>query len=183
MSDINLVNAVINYTAKVKEALDTRTAPDSFKLEGLSLVDVLLRASEETGLQIDVLVDHMVQEFQNGAIELGISNGGILASAIVPKYIELTGSVIDVQAANHFGLTVTEETFLEIENPPAAGRVIDFFLHLKRGGSSIVNWWPNIRWENGKAPRLSSSDTDLLRFISIDGGENWIGIFTGDSLK
>ena len=44
------------------------------------------------------------------------------------------------------------------------------------GGAYTMTWFATIAWENHVLPTLNSTNTDVLRFISIDGGVNWFGM-------
>ena len=47
-----------------------------------------------------------------------------------------------------------------------------FYLVIKNGELSTFIWPDNVKWSNGLEPYLSSG-IDILKFYTIDGGENW----------
>ena len=55
-------------------------------------------------------------------------------------------------------------------------------LELTNGGNFTVNWWKNIKWDNGKAPELTKDGTDILGFYTHDG-VNWRGVYMSKDIK
>lgn len=51
-------------------------------------------------------------------------------------------------------------------------------LELTNGGAYTVTWDSAIKWPGGVAPTLSSSGTDVIQFVSSDGGLNIRGILS-----
>lgn len=119
----------------------------------------------------------------NGAIT-GADN---TVSAINLKdYGEVTNAIgsigggaqtIDLTLGNSVSATVdTSETTFTFSNPTASDELCGFTLILINGGSQTVNWPGSVDWEGATAPTLTASGTDVLVFITIDGGTIWHGM-------
>lgn len=174
---------------RVVQALASRAASDSEKLEGKTLdeitSDILAQAALYTDGEVIDLVEGnaLIAAIDEAVIAAGLPAGGEVAVAIVEKMIALTGTAIDVRAANHFRKTIAGATAFTVENLPEADRVVTFTLHLVNGGSAVVDFWPNIKWSEGKKPTLMASGRDVLAFTSYDGGVNWDGYQIGVDMK
>jgi hypothetical protein len=86
-----------------------------------------------------------------------------------------TTTTVDLSMGCYFKLNVTGPVTLDllsysIEGPFAS----KFTMEIINGGTDIT-WWPGARWEGGVAPVLSSN-TDIIEFITTDGGASTIGI-------
>jgi hypothetical protein len=72
---------------------------------------------------------------------------------------------------------VTGNTTFQFTNPPAAG-AFGFIVELINGGSATITWPAAVKWPSGVAPVLTPSGTDVLVFITRDGGATWRGVLT-----
>ena len=79
--------------------------------------------------------------------------------------------IIDPSLADNFSLDcINTEYEIDISNIDASS--VTFSLVVK-GGENVTFVWPdNVRWSNSMEPLLSSG-IDILKFYTIDGGENW----------
>ena len=76
---------------------------------------------------------------------------------------------------NVSGIYATTFTF---SNVPSTG-VSSLTLILTDGGSQTVNWPASVTWGGGTAPTLTASGTDVLTFITTDGGTTFYGMTGG----
>ncbi len=83
---------------------------------------------------------------------------------------------IDLQAGNFVSATVTGNTTWVFSNPLPSPGACGFILELTNGGSATITWPTSVRWPNGEVPALTPSGTDMLVFITDDGGTNWRGV-------
>lgn len=83
---------------------------------------------------------------------------------------------INLRLGNSVSATVdTSPTTFTISNPSASGNNSGFTLLLNNGSSQTVTWPVSVKWPGGFAPLLSSTGTDILVFLTFDGGVTWHG--------
>jgi len=85
-------------------------------------------------------------------------------------------TTIDLTLGNYVIANTTGITTWTFANPVPPPNACGFILELANGGSSTQNWPSGTRWPAGTAPALTSSGTDVLTFITDDGGVNWRGV-------
>ena len=67
-------------------------------------------------------------------------------------------------------------------NPTASDELCGFVLKLVNGGSATQTWPGTVDWPAATAPTLTTSGTDVLVFITCDGGTIWYGFTAGLAL-
>lgn len=85
---------------------------------------------------------------------------------------------IDLFYGNAFDLTLTANctlTFTGYAGGTGTKGSFDLLLRQDATGSRTVTWPNDIRWAGGSAPTLSTTGSDLIRFVSFDQGASWIG--------
>ena len=87
-----------------------------------------------------------------------------------------SGTTIDLTLGNYVIANTGFTTNWTFSNPVPPPNACGFILELKNGGSKTQNWPATGRWPGGIAPALTSSGTDILVFITDDGGVNWRGV-------
>ena len=91
---------------------------------------------------------------------------------------------IDLENGNVISATVdTSTNTFTFSNPTASANGCSFTLILTNGGSQTVNWPSSVDWAGGTAPSLTSSGTDILTFLTIDGGTIWHGFLASSDSK
>ena len=94
-----------------------------------------------------------------------------------------TGSkTIDLTAGNSVTATTTGATTWTFSNPTASDELCGFVLKLVNGGSATQTWPASVDWPSATAPTLTTSGTDVLVFITCDGGTTWYGFTAGLAL-
>jgi hypothetical protein len=89
----------------------------------------------------------------------------------------VSGSVdINLLNGNYISATVTGSVTWSFTNPLASPNACGFILELTNGGSQTIIWPTSIRWPRGTAPELTIDGTDVLVFVTDDGGTNWRGL-------
>jgi hypothetical protein len=99
----------------------------------------------------------------------------------IPQYSELVNALGNVTGATTINLqsggvvtaTATGASTWTITNPGASGKASTFVLILANGGAFTQTWPSGTKWPGGAAPTLSSSGTDILTFLTVNGGANW----------
>lgn len=117
----------------------------------------------------------------------GMTYDGTNFTSQIKKYTEYTttdsavttNKAIDLSTGNIFNFTLTGTTAFTITNLPASGVAFSFMVILKQGGSgSYSATWPAaVKFPGGSAPTLTTTagKTDILNFITVDGGTNIFG--------
>ena len=94
-----------------------------------------------------------------------------------------TGSkTIDLTLGNSVTATTTGATTWTFSNPTASDELCGFSLKLVNGGSATQTWPASVDWPAATAPILTTSGTDVLVFITCDGGTTWYGFVAGLAL-
>ena len=92
-------------------------------------------------------------------------------------------NVIDLNKGNLYLKTIAENTTLSVINITTIQNTVNtFILELTNGGNFTVSWWENIKWDEGKTPKLTKDGTDILGFYTHDG-VNWRGIYMSKDIK
>ena len=89
---------------------------------------------------------------------------------------------IDCETLNVFALTTGQNTTFVFSNPPASGTAYGFTLKLTAGGGHTITYPGSVDFAGGTAPDApASGETDVLVFITVDGGTNWYGALAIDA--
>jgi hypothetical protein len=120
-----------------------------------------------------------------------VTGGDQTVSAINLKdYGEITNALgnvtgatsIDLTDGNSVTATVTGAVTWTFSNPTASDELCGFTLKLVDGGSAAQTWPASVDWPSATAPTLTASGTDVLVFITCDGGTTWYGFVAGLAL-
>ena len=120
-----------------------------------------------------------------------ITGANQTVSAINLKdYGEITNAIgnatgaktIDLTLGNSVTATTTGATTWTFSNPTASDELCGFSLKLINGGSATQTWPTTVDWPAATAPTLTASGTDVLVFITCDGGTTWYGFTAGLAL-
>jgi hypothetical protein len=102
-----------------------------------------------------------------------ITNYGITSNVLG----SVSGSTtIDLTRGNYVFATATGIITWTFSNAVSSPNACGFILELVNGGSFTQNWPVGTRWPSGFAPALTASGTDILTFLTDDGGVNWRGV-------
>jgi hypothetical protein len=87
----------------------------------------------------------------------------------------LGSGIVDCTLGNYFVRTLSGSETITFINPPASGNTYGLVLEIINGGAGPVTWANNPKWPCGAAPTLTTgaSNTDVLVFITRDGGTTW----------
>jgi len=112
----------------------------------------------------------------------GTIGADFLATSYQEKQVALSGTspTVDCALGNIFTLTTSGVTaFGAVSNVPTTGTAYSFTLVITAGGAHTVNYTglgTNVYFSNGLAPPSPlSGDTDVLVFMTFDGGTTWYG--------
>ena len=90
---------------------------------------------------------------------------------------------LNLETANNFEITLTDNCTFTFSNPPATGKAGSFTLILKQDGtgSRTTTWPASVDWAGGTAPTLSSgaTDVDILTFMTNRWRNNLVWLLRG----
>ena len=89
---------------------------------------------------------------------------------------------IDLTLGNSVTATTTGATTWTFSNPTASDELCSFSIKLVNGGAFAQTWPASVDWPAATAPTLTTSGTDVLVFITCDGGTIWYGFVAGLAL-
>jgi len=107
--------------------------------------------------------------------------GGALTGRVDTKTATLSrsdlGSVsgtvtLDLSVAQYFTLTVGGIVTLALSNVPVGTFAIPLFIRMTNAGSNVV-WFSGAKFPSGIQPAWSAAGTDLVAFVTDDGGATW----------
>ena len=113
-----------------------------------------------------------------------------LQRANLLDYSEVTNAIgnatgaktIDLALGNSVTATTTGATTWTFSNPTASDELCSFSIKLVNGGAFAQTWPASVDWPAATAPTLTASGTDVLVFITCDGGTTWYGFVAGLAL-
>jgi len=164
LDGVTATTAELNYvdgvTSAIQTQLDAKAALSNPTLAGLTL-SAELAGADQTVSRVN-LKDY-------GEVTNAIGNA--------------TGNkTIDLTAGNSVTATTTGATTWTFSNPTASDELCGFVLKLVNGGSATQTWPASVDWPSATAPTLTTSGTDVLVFITCDGGTTWYGFTAGLAL-
>jgi len=113
------------------------------------------------------------------------ATGEFIAGSYNETYAALSGTspTVNCHNGNVFALSTTANTTFTFTNPPASGTAFGFTLKLTAGGTHIITWPTSVDWAGGSAPDApASGETNVLVFITYDGGTTWYGFQAGAAM-
>jgi len=124
------------------------------------------------------------------ALTLGTDQSAVFAGdlkglSLQETYVALSGTTpsVDCSAGNVFALSTTGNTTFTFSNPPTSGTGYGFILKLTAGGTHTISWPASVDWAGATAPDApASGETDVLGFLTYDGGTTWYGFLAGDAM-
>ena len=110
-------------------------------------------------------------------------NGGLNENQV---NITDASPVINCATGNLFAITTTgNPVAFTASNVPSSGTAYGFILKLTASGTVTVNYGGlgTIYWAGGTVPDPpASGETDILGFITYDGGTSWYAFLAGDAM-
>lgn len=92
---------------------------------------------------------------------------------------------LDLSNGNVFNVSLNASiTIMTISNIPSSSFAANFTLIFTADGTARgVAWAPSIKWPNGTAPTLTSTNgkRDAFTFVTLDGGTTWLGFVGGQN--
>lgn len=88
--------------------------------------------------------------------------------------LNITATDFEVSMASCFTKLVSANTTFTFSGVPT-DKYAKFTLVLTNGGSKTVTWPANVKWAGGQRPTLTTTGTDVLEFMTPNGGAVWYG--------
>ena len=159
----------------------TSTAAELNILDGVTATAAELNYNDITTLGTSQ-ASKTVTADANGDVALSEE---LKAKSYNETYVSLSAAssvTIDCETGNVFALTTGQNTTLVFSNPPASGTAYGFTLKLTAGGGHSITYPGSVDFAGGTAPDApASGETDVLVFITVDGGTNWYGALAIDA--
>jgi hypothetical protein len=90
----------------------------------------------------------------------------------------------DLATANHFAVTLDQNTTFAFTNPPTSGTSFAFTLIVTQHSTAVTLTWPNtVDWAGGSAPDAAgNNEVQAYGFITRDGGTTYYGFLGGTAI-
>jgi len=112
--------------------------------------------------------------FGNNAIENGMLKGHGVTGVNLSN---TAGSItLNLNAGNYFYHTIDANVTYSFANSAVSGNACGFILEMDGAGDHTITWPGNVKWAAQTAPTLTSGQTDILVFLTRNGGTVWRGI-------
>ena len=90
----------------------------------------------------------------------------------------------DLSTANHFAVTMDQNTTFAFTNPPTSGTSFAFTLIVTQHSTAVTLTWPgSVDWAGGSAPDAAgNNEVQAYGFITRDGGTTYYGFLGGTAI-
>ena len=175
------INSVTSKVASLSDLSVTATASELNIMDGVTATTAELNYNDITTLGTSQ-ASKVVTADANGDVTLSEE---LIAKSYNETYVSLSAAAsvtIDCETGNVFALTTNQNTTFVFSNPPASGTAYGFTLKLTSGGSHTITYPNTVDFAGATAPDApASGETDVLVFITVDGGTNWYGALAIDA--
>lgn len=103
-----------------------------------------------------------------------------IAYKTVPVTSSSGTATLNLEAGNSFTLTLSENTTIAINSPPASDDMGEVIVKIVQDSSPRTVSWPSgTKWPGGTAPTISTTSgaEDIVILRTWDGGTTWYGNF------
>lgn len=127
------------------------------------------------------------REIKNSGVIVSDANdvtgvNSIAVTANANHAVAASTGVMNLATAQMFTATAGAAITWSFTNVPT-GRGVTVVLHLTNGGAFAQTWPGSVKWPSGTAPALTAAGTDVLVFVTHDGGTTWRGNIFGKDVK
>ena len=156
--------------SSIKEVAYATTEPDTSGTASLDNESIIFYANVSAGGSSSSLYPVYTTENQViGGVKTFAS--GIFKNAIV---LDSFSNIIDASQASCFVKTIDAATAFIFSSVPS-GVLCSVTIVLHNGGSYFIVWPQSVKWSGNETPDLTANGTDILSFMTFDGGDNWFG--------
>jgi len=110
----------------------------------------------------------------NGTLKLG--DPVVFDKPIRAQASLCSNGVLDISLSNYFICNCSGTMSFSFTNVPSDADVISIVVELHDAGSHTMNFPSSVKWGGGLAPSFTAGASDLIGFITTDGGTNWRGM-------
>lgn len=142
--------------------------------DGTTVFNLASRWSDETG---GISRSDKVKVGSAGTPAAEVDVDGTAAHNVVA----VAASEMDLSVGQMFTKTAAGALTWTFSNVPT-GRGVTVVLHLTNGGVAVQTW-TGVKWPGGTGPILTAGGTDVLVFVTHDGGTTWRGNIFGKDVK
>ena len=188
------INSVTSKVASLSDLSVTATASELNIMDGVTATTAELNIMDgvtATTAELNYNDITTLGTSQASKVVTADANGDVtLSEELIAKsynetYVSLSAAAsvtIDCETGNVFALTTNQNTTFVFSNPPASGTAYGFTLKLTSGGSHTITYPNTVDFAGATAPDApASGETDVLVFITVDGGTNWYGALAIDA--
>ena len=84
--------------------------------------------------------------------------------------------VLDLSLSNYFVCNCTGSQTFSFTNVPTDADVISLVVEFHNAGSHVLTFPSNVKWGGGALPTFTAGASDLVGFVTTDGGSTWRGM-------
>ena len=84
--------------------------------------------------------------------------------------------VLDLSLSNYFVCNCTGNQTFSFTNVPTDADVISLVVEFHNAGSHVLTFPSNVKWGGGALPTFTAGASDLVGFVTTDGGSTWRGM-------
>ena len=176
-----LLGGVTNTEFEILDGATVTTAELNL-LDGVTATTAELNYVDGVTSAIQTQLDAKVGATYTGDVDI---TGELIADSYNETYAALSGTspAVNCHNGNVFALSTSGNTTFTFTNPPASGTAYGFTLKVTAGGTHTLTWPSSVDWAGGTAPDApASGETNVLVFITYDGGTTWYGFQAGAAL-
>lgn len=183
-------------TLKHKRSNVAATVPTAAQVEvgeiAMNFKDEVLYTQEPGGTVIEIASKSKWTKsgadiYRNSKVAIGGTSAPVaqvdVQAGSAAHAVAITTGVMDLSVAQMFTRISTANTTWSFTNVPA-GRAVTAVLHLTNGGAHTQTWTGiPVGWPGGTAPTLTAAGTDVLVFVTHNGGTTWRGNIFGRDVR
>ena len=173
----------VNKTiSKLSDLGITSTSTELNILDGVTSTAAELNYVDGVTSAIQTQLDAKMTPTYTGDVDI---TGELIVDSYNETYAALSGTTpaVNCEAGNVFALSTSGNTTFTFTNPPASGTAYGFTLKVTAGGTHTLTWPSSVDWAGGSAPDApASGETNILVFITYDGGTTWYGFQGGAAM-
>ena len=151
--------------------------------------DTYIRCVEDSYVRLYHDNATVLQTQSNGINVTGnvIATGAVKPTTYQETYVSKSAAstvTCDLATANHFAVTLDQNTTFAFTNPPSSGTSFAFTLIVTQHSTAVTLTWPSsVDWAGGSAPdAAAANEVQAYGFITRDGGTTYYGFLGGTAI-